>query len=409
MREPATPAVLRKTVWAGANLRSFPQASVALRMLSDTPLSAKQVRRITEQVGRDRLDERRRQVDEFRDRPLMERVRSAPSSAEVRPVDLVGVVMMDGGRYQRRDHFGEADYTGSHWKEDKVGLVLEMQGAAHEDDPCPEFPEWLAGAEVVRQIASLGEIERENAPVREAACGDRTGCGEAEPIEPADRPDGHRLSGKLLSREVIASSDGPEEFGWHLEQAAWRQGVVDAPRMAFVADGAGVNWTVHRRHFSQMTGVLDLMHALSYAWKAAKALDDPAAYPRYAAWIWQGRVTNVIDELNQRRPASRPSPPDDPSDPIAGAITYFTNHQQRMNYPHYRTQGLPLTSSHIESTIKLINLRVKGSEKFFRRDTGDALLQLRADSLSDSRPLDEFWNRWLQQQTGANTYRKQSA
>ena len=38
-----------------------------------------------------------------------------------------------------------------------------------------------------------------------------------------------------------------------------------------------------------------------------------------------------------------------------------------MNYPEYRRLGLPLTSSHIESTIKQIAARVKGSEKFWSR------------------------------------------
>ena len=34
-----------------------------------------------------------------------------------------------------------------------------------------------------------------------------------------------------------------------------------------------MNWTIHRKHFSQMTGVLDLMHALSYAYRAAAVLE----------------------------------------------------------------------------------------------------------------------------------------
>ena len=71
--------------------------------------------------------------------------------------------------------------------------------------------------------------------------------------------------------------------------------------MAFVADGASVNRAIHKQHFSQMIGILDLTHALSYAWKAAKALGEPAAYQRYATWIWQGEVKKVIDELTQRR------------------------------------------------------------------------------------------------------------
>lgn len=64
-----------------------------------------------------------------------------------------------------------------------------------------------------------------------------------------------------------------------------------------------------------------------------------------------------------------------------------------------------LTSSHIESTIKQINQRLKGTEKFWSRDSGAAVLQLRADTLSDSDPLTPFWRRWQADQTGANCYR----
>ncbi len=80
-----------------------------------------------------------------------------------------------------------------------------------------------------------------------------------------------------------------------------------------------------------------------------------------------------------------------------------------MDYPAYRREGLPLTSSHIESTIKQINARIKGSEKFWKQDCGEALLQLRAESLSDSQPLDEFWHAWRDQQTGSSHSRKLNA
>ena len=75
-----------------------------------------------------------------------------------------------------------------------------------------------------------------------------------------------------------------------------------------------------------------------------------------------------------------------------------------MNYPEYRRLGLPLTSSHIESTIKQINRRVKGSEKFWSPSTSEAVLQLRADYLSDSAPLRTFWLRHQSHQTGVNAY-----
>lgn len=398
MRETVTPAVLEKTVWAGSNLGSFPQASAALEALAGVSVSAQRVRRITEQVGQDRLTERREQVAEFRDRPLMERVSSPAGVA----APELGVVMMDGGRYQRRDHFGQVEHDGSHWKEDKVGIVLRMRSAVHDDDPHPEFPEWLAMADVVREIASLGAAGPES--VRDAAAAAKAASG--RPPTTADARPGFRgFAPELLSREVIASSECGADFGWHLEQAAWSQGVVDAPRMAFVADGASVNWTVHRQHFSQMTGILDLMHALSYAYRAARAVDESGATCRgWAEAIWQGRVADVIAELQKALADAALS--EAQREPLQAALTYYDHHRRRMNYPEYRRLGLPLTSSHIESTIKQINIRIKGSEKFFRQDTGETLLQLRADSLSTSRPLTPFWPRWLSRQTGANTYRK---
>ena len=73
-----------------------------------------------------------------------------------------------------------------------------------------------------------------------------------------------------------------------------------------------------------------------------------------------------------------------------------------MNYPEYRKQGLPLTSSHIESTVKLINRCIKGSEKFWLREASECVLQLRTDYLSDSRPIKPFWSRWQADHTGSN-------
>ncbi|OWK35587.1 hypothetical protein FRUB_08150 [Fimbriiglobus ruber] len=38
-----------------------------------------------------------------------------------------------------------------------------------------------------------------------------------------------------------------------------------------------------------------------------------------------------------------------------------------MNDPAYRAAGRPITSCHVESTIKQINQRVKGTEKLWRK------------------------------------------
>jgi hypothetical protein len=372
----------------------------------------------------DRVEERRQMVDAHRQLPLMTRVAAPP---EVTPPDLA-VVMMDGGRYQRRDDFRERTATvagvqpndavppspdttcrdkpcrKTHWHEDKLGLVLSMKSDIHEQDPCPEFPEWLAAAPVIAELAQLAERDEKSTDIAAADPATSDAPSSREPA--ADWPD---LAPQLLTREVIASSEDSEAFGWQLEYKAWETGALGAARQAFVADGLAVNWTIHRKHFSQMTGILDLMHGLSYAWRAAGALGDQNAYRRYATWIWQGEVHCVIDEL--RRHQQRIGPPDKaagaaaPCNRIHEALTYYQNHRHLMDYPAYRRQGLPLTSSHVESTMKQINARVKGTEKFWRAENGEAILQLRADTLSDSEPLHAFWCRWQQRQSGANHYR----
>lgn len=47
-------------------------------------------------------------------------------------------------------------------------------------------------------------------------------------------------------------------------------------------------------------------------------------------------------------------------------------------------------SSHIESTVKLPNRRVKGTEKFWSESASEALLQLNADTPGDTAPLEPF-------------------
>jgi hypothetical protein len=69
--------------------------------------------------------------------------------------------------------------------------------------------------------------------------------------------------------------------------------------------------------------------------------------------------------------------------------TCLSNNLTRMDYPRYRRLGLPITSAPMESLVKQINLRVKGTEMFWNDPTGaEPILQLRAASLSEDDRLD---------------------
>jgi hypothetical protein len=133
-RSNVTTQVLQKAVWAGANSGSYQQASEALAELSETRLSPQQIRRMVLQVGETRLAERDEAVEQLQATSLPRR--RAGSRACDPPA--LAVISMDGGRYQRRDHFRSdptQEVEGKHWRETKVGCLLSMQSEVHASDP----------------------------------------------------------------------------------------------------------------------------------------------------------------------------------------------------------------------------------------------------------------------------------
>ena len=84
-------------------------------------------------------------------------------------------------------------------------------------------------------------------------------------------------------------------------------------------------------------------------------------------------------------------------------IGYLENNRSRMDYAEYRKLGLPTTSAWIESAVKEINYRTKGTEMFWNNPAGaEAILQIRSASLSD----DDRLVRLLTNRPGKATLRR---
>jgi hypothetical protein len=169
---------------------------------------------------------------------------------------------------------------------------------------------------------------------------------------------------------------------------------------------------VWRRHFSHYTPILDFIHAICYVFAAAVVgrplRESGPIYRQWAQWVWSGHAQQVIKALRTRQqelglPEKNESE-ESPRSKVADALRYLENQKSRMHYDAYRRQGLPITSSHIESTIKQINRRVKGTEKFWSEGGAESLLQLAADYLSETNPLTTFWRERPSQATGQRHY-----
>jgi hypothetical protein len=395
-----SPGLLKKIVHAGTQATSFRQASSDLRELAEAEVSTERVWRATERIGKERVGQRQAELAAYAKLPFSDRDRSP--TGQVPPV---ACVQADGGRIQLRNPplvpSTSAGRSGRFWRETKVACLLSMSSTTHASDPCPELPEMYRNfvhmARLTREIAGAAPLAEE--PPQK----DR--CEEEEANPRPGRPE-------VLVRSVVATRRPLPEFGPLVAAAAWRRGFAAAERKAFLGDGAAANWSLHKEHFSHYTPILDFLHAMTYVFRGATAgrgLDDAVAvYLRWAQAVWSGRVADVIDELKIRHAELGP-PLDTDSDTaprsiVAESLRYLQNQADRMDYAEYRRQGLPITSAHIESTIKQINRRVKGSEKFWNEAGAEALLQLAADNLSDTHPLDAFWRDRPHRASGRRRY-----
>jgi hypothetical protein len=379
-----SPALLRKVVHAGSCSTSFRQAAEDLRVLADVKVSAQRIRRACERVGEERVAESRVAAEAYQRLTLPAQQQSPAGKAPP-----VACVQTDGGRIQIRPRMARetlrpTDEREAWWRETKVGCLLSMTSRVHPHDPTPNIPAAFVDP---RRMA---KITREIKGISSEA---------AEPDAVADAlPEVTHEPPKIVSQSVLATRDNVERFGQRLVAAAHQLGFAAAERKAFVADGSETNWGLWRRHFSHYTPILDWVHAVCYVYAAAMAgvpvSEGWTAYRDWAQWLWSGRIDLIIEQLAQRQSLLGPPTGGDaetsPRQRVADALRYLSNQRTRMNYPEYRRRGLPITSSHVESTIKRVNRRMKGTEKFWDQGA-EPLLQLVADHLSPPPAMAAFW------------------
>lgn len=403
-------------IYAGTALGSFASASEALWELAEIDVPAKQVERRTQQIGTERCAERDAATDAYVALPLVER-KAVPEGVTAPDEKEVAVVMMDGGRLQIMDRSKASDGAGPakkkkgrFWREDKVGLLASMASKRHAIDPCPTLPShFLDAGSIVQLVKEIKANARANG-VGGASSDNGLSPSDSGLLPTSDN--GLSLSEyeppELVVRSVVATKQKAERFGELLACAAWQRGFYGSSRKAYLGDGSNANWGVWERHFSSFTPIVDFIHALMYVYQGAMAGGSFAeGWPRYATWLaalWSGDVGAVIAGLAARQvELGEPEESDGETSPrmkLAEALGYIRNQQERMKYAEYRREGLPITTSHVESTIKRMNQRVKGTEKFWSEPGSEAILQLRADQLSETEPLAEFWTRRAERMTG---------
>lgn len=370
---------------AAAHTPSFSVGEIVLRKIGDIQITGRGLNKTSVKIGTEMVVDRDARTAAYFNQPLP-RQHAQPKT----PISLA-CLSIDGGRMQTRDEGGGKGVHHPHWRETKNALFSRMQSDSFTCDPHPDLPACFADRTRMKSLLS-GVGEEDAATAKETAEETSAVVVKKKPTD-SWRP-------KRLFRTCLSSLCDSDTFGRMMEVEADARGFYHARKKAFVSDGLPYNWTIQQRHFHDFTPILDFVHAVERLYEAARCVNDDADqrwedYLRWTRVCWGGEVHEVIAELKQRQEqlgfASQGCEKTDPRKLLAEAIGYLENNVSRMKYPAYRRAGLPTTSALMESLVKEINIRVKGTEKFWNDGAGgEAILQIRAAALCDDDRLIHF-------------------
>jgi len=378
----STPGFKRQIIILNSETRSLKRTAIVMDRVIGLKVSTNTIERISLEAGNDLEAAEQSQWQSVLTGEVL-----APQ---------VAIVEFDGGRIRTRqtDCGPGVHLVGKGWNETKNAIFVSASSETSASDPDAESPAcFLDRAHVAKlsEKAKIREKPGENEDFTDQS--EELASAEAAIIESKHKP-------KRILRTVLSSMKNSSEFGHQMKREAARRKFDSAPRKAFVADGLTCNWTIQQMHFKDYVPILDFTHAVSYLFTASLIClgKGEKAWEQYCDWMtaaWRGNVGRVLMELrgHQQQLGLPPedAAEDDHREQLRRVIGYLENSRRRMKYDQYRCQGLPTTSAWMESAVKEVNYRVKGTEMFWNNPAGaEAILQIRSAGLSEDDRLVRF-------------------
>jgi hypothetical protein len=191
-----------------------------------------------------------------------------------------------------------------------------------------------------------------------------------------DRKRPERLEIRAQNASYVSALEEAQRFGWRLWQEAVRRGVLSSDEVVVLGDGAHWIWNIAEKHFPRATQIVDWYHASEYVWNAASAIWGESSAER-CNWahaqldkLWESKVDQVLVELEKWRARG---------EAVEAALSYYSEHQTRMDYARYRARNLQIGSGSVESACKqLVSARLKLSGMIWDAPGAEAVAMVRA-------------------------------
>ena len=192
-----------------------------------------------------------------------------------------------------------------------------------------------------------------------------------------------KVVARLYQRRLVAVLGDIDALKPRLWFEAVRQGILHAPQVVWLSDGARGLWRLFEERFStHATGILDFYHAVQNLWKGAAAwLDGRTSRARtWLGWarhrLRHGKPDGVLADLADALEVE--GLPDSARETLMTVYAYLDRHRDHIDYEAYKALGLPLGSGMVESACKwLIQQRFKGVGMRWSEEGCNHLLHLR--------------------------------
>ena len=320
---------LRRMMARAGSKETFKEGSEDLRIYAGIQVSAKDVERVAEKIGRE--------VEGWQ--------------AGERALALAGGV------------------------ESAAGDSVPVMYIAYDGTGVPMVPWEVAGRK--------GKQADGSAKTREA----KLGCvfsqtatdGEGFPIRDLD------------STSFVGAIEGAEKFGERIYAEASRRGLSQAQKVVVLGDGARWVRGLAELHFYGATQIIDLYHAREHIGKLCQLLfagDEKkirAFRMRWWTLLDEGKVERIVAQARSQLSGAGAN-----QEQIEIELGYFEENRERMRYQRFREEGLFVGSGVVEAGCKsVIGQRLKRSGMEWSVSGANAIISLRCLLLSGR--FEEYW------------------
>jgi hypothetical protein len=197
-----------------------------------------------------------------------------------------------------------------------------------------------------------------------------------------------------VAMKYVARRTTAEDFAPRIYALARTNGLLRAPQVVVLGDGAKWIWNLAQEQFPGAIQIVDEYHAREHIWDVARAAyaSEPEVRDSWAQRVIDhlsnGQVELVIAAIEQLPPLA-PGPGKARSI-LETEADYFRTNMHRMRYPAFRAQGMHLGSGIAEAACKtVVSTRAKRSGMRWTPEGLDAILALRTAALN--REFDQCW------------------